>query len=78
MLQSGYKGSFQRFFADIAILVTKDLIVINEVVQPVCYQDLTSIHLQPGKIGVVSHSASILYHILLFHNFGTSTRSVHL
>ncbi|XP_018569614.1 uncharacterized protein LOC108909693 [Anoplophora glabripennis] len=53
VVKSGYRGAAQRFLADLALLITKDLITINEVVQPVCYQDLPNIHLQARKIGVI-------------------------
>ncbi|XP_018569610.1 uncharacterized protein LOC108909691 [Anoplophora glabripennis] len=54
VVKSGYRGAPQRFLADLALLITKDLITINEVVQPVCYQDLPNIHLQAGKIGAIA------------------------
>lgn len=49
-----YKGDSQRFASDIAILVTKDILLLSKVVQPVCYQGVDHFNLNPTHEGVVS------------------------
>ncbi|KAJ8964589.1 hypothetical protein NQ314_004894 [Rhamnusium bicolor] len=48
-----YRGDSQRYLADISMLITKDLIILSNKVQPICYTDVNNIHLHAGNIGVV-------------------------
>ncbi|XP_018574094.1 uncharacterized protein LOC108913102 [Anoplophora glabripennis] len=54
IVHEDYKGDNRRFLADIAVLVVKGEIVLTEVVQPVCFNNMKSIYLHPGSIGEVS------------------------
>ncbi|KAJ8955196.1 hypothetical protein NQ318_009092 [Aromia moschata] len=54
IIHSGYKGENRRFQADIALLVTNESFILNEWVQPVCFNDVNTIHLHAGYTGVVA------------------------
>ncbi|XP_018580229.1 modular serine protease [Anoplophora glabripennis] len=49
-----YRGDSQRYALDIAILVTKEVLLLSKVVQPVCYQNLRNLHLDPTLHGVIT------------------------
>ncbi|XP_018569618.1 inactive serine protease PAMR1 isoform X2 [Anoplophora glabripennis] len=54
IVHEDYKGENRRFLADIAVLVVKVEFQINEVIQPVCFNNLNSIYLHVGSEGEVS------------------------
>ncbi|XP_018569606.1 uncharacterized protein LOC108909686 [Anoplophora glabripennis] len=49
-----YKGDARRYAGDIAVLVVKKEITLNEVTQPVCFTNLKNIRLHAGSKGEVS------------------------
>nr|XP_023018571.1 modular serine protease-like [Leptinotarsa decemlineata] len=54
IVHTKYKGDSQRFSSDIAFLITKDVLLLSKVVQPVCFSNLPNIHLTVRSIGVVT------------------------
>ncbi|CAG9857725.1 unnamed protein product [Phyllotreta striolata] len=48
-----YQGSVQNYVADIALLQTTDKLLLSKVVQPVCYLNLATQHLDSSMTGVV-------------------------
>ncbi|VEN52177.1 unnamed protein product [Callosobruchus maculatus] len=49
-----FKGESRRFLGDIALLQTKDIIGLSEVVQPVCINNINNIFLHVGDIGEIA------------------------
>ncbi|KAJ8959547.1 hypothetical protein NQ314_006284 [Rhamnusium bicolor] len=49
-----YKGDYQRYGSDIALLVTTDVLLLSKIVQPVCYLYLPNIYLDEGLTGVIT------------------------
>nr|CAH7735065.1 unnamed protein product [Callosobruchus chinensis] len=49
-----FKGESRRFLGDIALLLTKDIIGLSEVVQPVCINNINNIFLHVGDIGEIA------------------------
>ncbi|CAH2015450.1 unnamed protein product [Acanthoscelides obtectus] len=49
-----FKGESRRYLGDIALLMTKDVIELSEVVQPVCINNVNNIFLHVGDIGEIA------------------------
>ncbi|CAH2015457.1 unnamed protein product [Acanthoscelides obtectus] len=49
-----YKGESRRYLGDIALFLTKEVVVLSEVVQPVCINNVNSIFLHVGDIGEIA------------------------
>ncbi|XP_018569609.1 uncharacterized protein LOC108909690 [Anoplophora glabripennis] len=54
IVPEAYKGDIRKYAADIAVLVVKEEMSINEKVQPVCFTNMKNIHLHAGNKGEVS------------------------
>lgn len=53
IVHEDYKGDRRRFLGDIAVLITERSFMLNEVVQPICFNDVINIPLHAGSIGEV-------------------------
>ncbi|XP_018574095.1 uncharacterized protein LOC108913103 [Anoplophora glabripennis] len=54
IVHENYKGDRRRFLGDLAVLITKGAFTLNDVVQPVCFNDVNNIPLHAGSIGEIS------------------------
>ncbi|CAG9864178.1 unnamed protein product [Phyllotreta striolata] len=54
IVKEGYRGSSQIYAADLAILVTHKLFRLGPVVQPICINNVQSIHLHHKQMGEVA------------------------
>lgn len=53
IVPNNYKANINKYAADIAVLVAKEKLIFNEIVQPVCFTNLKNFHLLVGNKGEV-------------------------
>ncbi|KAJ8981571.1 hypothetical protein NQ317_009831 [Molorchus minor] len=51
LIPTKYKGDYQHYANDIALLITKDELLLSKVVQSVCFTNLLNINLEVNQMG---------------------------
>ncbi|XP_050516955.1 uncharacterized protein LOC126891728 isoform X5 [Diabrotica virgifera virgifera] len=54
IVNDGYRGETQKYIADVALLITQELFKLDPIVQPICMDNMNSVHLTNYQIGEVA------------------------
>ncbi|KAJ8955115.1 hypothetical protein NQ318_009008 [Aromia moschata] len=54
LANENYRSASRKYLGDIALLVTKQAIIFNHYVHPICFQGVNQITLKTGDVGVVT------------------------